>query len=206
MQTPIIPTSYCPPIEYFAFLAQNEKILIEQLETFPKQTFRNRAVILTANGPLPLIVPVERTNGNHTLTRDVTISYRENWNIQHWRALESAYNTSPYFLYYKDGLEKIFKEKPASLIELNNKIIQYLIAKIKIDCEISLTECFTPIIEPDYRTILTDKKRVMQTQTEEYDQVFSTKYPFVPNVSILDLLFNLGPDTKKYLQKHKLSL
>lgn len=206
MQTPIISTAYCPSIIYFAFLAQTEEVLIEQFETFPKQTLRNRAIILTANGPLSLIVPVERPNGNHTLTKDINISYRENWHIQHWRAIESAYNTSPYFLYYKDGLEKIYKERPSSLIELNNKIIHYLAKKIKIECKTTLTEQFEPFKEQDLRTILTNKKEPFEIHFEEYNQVFNTKYPFVPNASILDLLFNMGPDTKKYLMEQKIDI
>ena len=95
-------TAYFPPISYVAAMLNKQVVVVEQYETFPKQTYRNRAVVATANGLLPLSVPVVRTNGNHTYTKDMDICYNENWAAKHWRAIESAYNSSPYFLYYKD--------------------------------------------------------------------------------------------------------
>ena len=91
-------TAYFPPVSYVAALLQSNSIVVEQYETFPKQTYRNRTVIATANGLLSLTVPVVRTNGNHTYTKDMAICYNENWPLKHWRAIESAYNASPYFL------------------------------------------------------------------------------------------------------------
>ena len=98
-------TAYFPPISYVAAMLDKQVVVVEQYETFPKQTYRNRAVVATANGLLSLTVPVVRINGNHTYTKDMAICYNENWAVKHWRAIESAYNSSPYFLYYKDEVE-----------------------------------------------------------------------------------------------------
>lgn len=194
-------TAYFGPISYYAELIHHEKPIIEQMDTFPKQTYRNRAIILTANGKLPLSVPVVRTNGNHTLTRDIEISYRENWNIQHWKTIETAYNSSPYFLYYKDGIENILMTQYTRLIDLNYDLQTFILQKLKInlDCAHS-TEFTTPgTILEDYRYQFSVKETCTTYECPEYEQVFSTKFQFQPDLSIMDLLFNLGPDAKRYL-------
>ena len=200
---PIFATAYLPPINYIAQLAKYKNATIEQMETFPKQTYRNRAIILTANGLLPLIVPIIRTNGNHTLTRDIQISYAENWNIKHWRAIESAYNSSPYFLYYKDTIEKIIIEPHKYLVDLNEQLLNYILKKLKIDCttEYSIDYTQPNQSDEDYRTHFSIKQKYDTAQFPIYNQVFETKFDFQPNLSILDLLFNLGPDANEYLSQ-----
>ena len=202
MTPPLLPTAYLPPISYFALLTGEEQVVIEQWETFPKQTLRNRTTILTSNGPLTLSVPAVRTNGNHTMTHDVGISYAEKWNIRHWRAIESAYNSSPYFLYYKDGLEKIILTPQESILQLNSLLLDYLLKKIKLNVQVSHSMDYTPAetISNDYRETFSEKRRSPSPTLPSYEQVFSAKMPFVPDLSIIDLLFNLGPDTKNYLQ------
>lgn len=200
--TPLFPSLYCPPIAYFTQIAKYESIVIEQYETFPKQTFRNRAIILTANGLLPLSVPAVRTHGNHTMTRDIGISYAEHWNIRHWRAIESAYNASPYFLYYRDGIEQIIMSPHERLIDLNDQILQYCMKKLKIATQVSYSKDFVPTQSTnDFRQDFSPKHIYDTISFPEYDQVFATRYPFQPNLSILDLLFNMGPDAKNYLLK-----
>ena len=202
---PIFATAYLPPIAYIAQMAQFENVTIEQMETFHKQTYRNRTIILTANGLLPLIVPTIKINGNHTLTRDIGITYNENWNIKHWRAIESAYNSSPYFLYYRDGIEKILMTPYKRLIDLNQALLSYLLKKLKIKCTTNFSENYlTPeTTEKDFRDCFSIKGNYTTEQFPEYNQVFITKFPFQPNISILDLLFNLGPDSKEYLMQLK---
>lgn len=199
---PVFATAYLPPIIYFAYLQQFKSICIEQYETFPKQTYRNRTLIVTANGPLVLSVPVIRPFGNHTATHDMVISHQERWNIRHWRAIESAYNTSPYFLYYKDAIEKILLDHHDSLLEMNHQLLTTLLKQLKIDCQIRYTDDFVPEgASNDYRYSITPKKPASPTLFPTYCQVFDSQMPFLPNMSILDLLFNVGPDSKRYLER-----
>lgn len=203
---PLFATAYFAPIAYYAKLAQYETVFIEQMETFPKQTYRNRTVIATANGLLPLIVPIIRTNGNHTLTKDIVISYKENWNIRHLRAIESAYNASPYFLYYRDAIEKILLSHYERLIDLNNDLTNLLLKKLKVESSLIPTKDFEPTntTKKDYRWSFSVKDSYTTEQFPAYDQVFAANSPFYPNISILDLLFNLGPEAKDYLASIKI--
>lgn len=202
--TPIFPTLFCPPIAYFAALAKYEEVTIEQHETFPKQTYRNRAIILSANGLLPLSVPVTRPNGNHTLTKNIGISYAESWHIHHWRAIESAYNTAPYFMYYKDAIHDILFANHNHLVALNHELLVFFLKKTKISTLINYSSDYTPGDETnadiDYRQIFSRKYSGNEAPMPEYTQVFSTKFPFQPNLSILDLLFNLGPEAGAYIK------
>ncbi len=198
----LFPSLYCPPIAYFAEIAKYDAIVVEQFETFPKQTYRNRTVILSANAKLPLIVPVVHTNGNHTMTKDIGISYAEPWNIKHWRAIESAYNSSPYFLYYKDYLNKILHAEHARLIELNDLLLKFFLRRLNINTQISYSKDFTPYQSmdvTDYRDSFSPKSPYTALSFPSYSQVFDSKLPFYPNLSILDLLFNLGPDAASYI-------
>ena len=196
-------TAYFPPVSYVAALLQSNSIVVEQYETFPKQTYRNRTVIATANGLLALTVPVVRTNGNHTYTKDMAICYNENWALKHWRAIESAYNSSPYFLYYKDEVEVILNKQHATLIELNMDILAFVVKKLKAKKDILLSDDYVSIIgkeTTDYRNIFSPKNKEA-IQLPPYDQVFADRFGFQSDISILDLLFNLGPDSLGYLKE-----
>lgn len=200
--TRIFPTSYFPSIALAAAMVQSGDVPVEVNETFPKQTHRNRTVIMTAAGPETLSVPVVRPDGTHTRTGDIRISYAEKWNLIHWRAIVSAYNASPFFLYYRDDFEKILMRRYDLLTELNEELLAMLFKKIKADCSISHTETF---IKPgtegvdDYRDRYNYKHPYKNINYPTYTQVFSDRMPFNGNVSVLDLLFNLGPETKGYL-------
>ena len=197
-------TAYFPPISYVAAMLDKPVVLVEQYETFPKQTYRNRAVVATANGLLPLSVPVIRTNGNHTYTKDMDICYNENWAAKHWRAIESAYNSSPYFLYYKDDVEAILNKKHRTLLELNMDILAFVFKKLKVAKDIILSTDFVTANDDadieDYRNRFSPKNKEI-IQLSPYDQVFEDRFGFVPNLSILDLLFNMGPDSLGYLKE-----
>lgn len=201
MMAPLFSTSYLPSVAYFAQLSRHEDVTIEIKETFHKQTYRNRTNIVTANGLLSLVVPVVRTDGNHTMTCNIGISYQENWNTRHLRAIESAYSAAPYYIYYMDGIEAILRKKHERLIDLNQELTEYLIKRIKINCKTSFSEDFTipGTIKNDYRDTYPIKGNYTEDQFPVYDQVFDTKLPFQPNACVLDLLFNLGPDSKRYL-------
>lgn len=192
-----------------ACLSHYDGIVIELKETFPKQTYRNRALIATGNGLQTLSVPITRPNGNHTRTEEVGISYQEPWHIRHWRAIVSAYSAAPYFLYYRDGLEQILKQPHNRLVDLNDAILALILKMLKINCNISYTDHYTSTppptlsahpVDADFRTTLCAKHAQTPVSLPPYSQVFDTRFGFQPNLTVLDLLFNLGPDAKAYLQ------
>lgn len=194
----VLATSYLPSICYMAKLFQQNEVVIEQHETFPKQTLRNRANIATGNGIQVLPVPVVRPKGNHTPTHEIKISYQEPWNIRHWRAIVTAYNAAPFFLYYRDGLEKIFMRHHDCLIDLNDELLRYLLDKLKFTCEIHYSEDFnSDMIHQNY----TSKHYQEGISIPPYSQVFEERIGFQPNLSVIDLLFNLGPEAHDYLKQ-----
>lgn len=202
----LFPTAYFPSIALMAAMIRHKEIVIEQQETFPKQTHRNRTVIVTANGPMTLTVPALRPNGNLTLTSDIGISYTEKWNLIHWRAIESAYNASPFFLYYHDDIERVIMGRYEHLLQLNERILKLLFKKLKVDIAIQYSTDFARpgTVEDDYRDRFSYKHPETLPTCQPYVQVFDDRMPFNANVSVIDTLFNLGPDTKDYLLGIKL--
>ena len=201
---PIFSTAYFPCTAYMTALAACPSARVEAFETYPKQTYRNRTVIATANGLLPLTVNVTKPNGNHTLTKDITICRKENWPVQHWRAIESAYNASPYFLYYSDDVRKLILGSHKYLLDLNMDILTYLVGKLKLTTGITLTSDFVSPdqADNDYRNVFSPKaEQSLFSDLPPYPQVFDEKNGYFPNISILDLLFNLGPECKQYLKE-----
>lgn len=198
---PLISTAYLPTVRYMSVLAIYGAATIEQYETFPKQTFRNRTTIATGNGLMMLNVPVSRPSGNHTTTAEMVVSYHEPWNIRHWRAIASAYNAAPYFLYYKDELEEILMHQYEHLLQLNEALLNYLLKRLKITCQLEYTQSFIKETASyiDLREILTAKKDDPSIIYPHYSQVFESRHGFLPNLSVIDLLFNLGPEAKSYL-------
>ncbi len=200
--TILLPTTFLGTIEYFYYLNAAERVIIEQHETWPKQTYRNRTVIVTDKGSLDLIVPVTKINGSHTKTKDIAITYRENWPVKHWRSIETAYQNSPFFLYYADKIKTLFFSKISNLVELNTLLTKAVCEMIGINIEIELSSSF---VKPsadnhnDLRYKCSPKQPPTLKIFPEYTQVFSDKQPFIPNACILDLLFCLGPESKYYL-------
>lgn len=199
--TPLFSTAYFPPIACVATLMQHSEIHIDAKETFPKQTYRNRMEIMTAGGVRTLTVPVVRNN--HSRTEEVSIDYKERWNIIHLRTLEAAYSASPYYLYYKDGIESLLTRRYGRLLELNSNVLEWLLKQLKTTCTINLTADYSPAIgDPsDYRNLFSPKVPYPTERFTPYYQVFNDRQPFTPNLSILDLLFNLGPESKDYLKR-----
>jgi len=204
--TLLLPTSFLGPVEYFYYLNRATNVIIEQHETWPKQTYRNRTVIVTDKGTLPLIVPVTKVDGNHTKTKDITVSFRENWPVKHWRSIETAYQNSPYFLYYSDKLKELFFSNMQSLVKFNTALTKVVCEMIGIKTDIRLSSQFTRLTEDavtDLRVMISPKLPPTLALFPEYTQVFFDKQPFVSNASILDLLFCLGPESKSYLDQLK---
>lgn len=196
----IFPTAYMPDIQWMALFLKSENSRIELFETYQKQSCRTRCNVMTANGLQTLTVPIVKTNGNHTMTKDVAISYREPWQQIHQRCLEAAYRKSPYFDYYFPYLEKAFQTKFETLVELNEFCLKFILKILKINKEIKYTENYTKTVNPeeDYRISLSKWSPGM-TDFPKYYQVFEDRQPFVSNLSVLDLIFNEGPESVCYL-------
>lgn len=197
--TPVFSTAYLPPIVYVAKALQYTELLIESKETFPKQTYRNRAEIMTAGGVRTLTVPVIRDN--HSRTEEVGIDYKERWNIIHLRTLAAAYSASPYYLYYKDDLEALLTKRYEKLMELNEAMLKWILRLLKADCRLQRTEDYQKMYEEDFRNTFSPKHPYPTEGMKSYYQVFSDRLPFTPNLSIIDLMMNLGPEAKDYLKR-----
>ena len=190
----IFPTAYLPSIEYVSLFLKTEDASIELFETYQKQSCRTRTNVMTANGIQTLTIPVIKTNGNHTLTKDIEISYKESWQQIHLRCLESAYRKSAYFDYYFPYFEKIYKQKFNTLVELNDFCLKTILKTMKVKKDYSFTTDFERIAEEnDYRISLS--KGTNKIEMKPYYQVFADRHGFIPNLSIVDLLFNEGPNS-----------
>ena len=190
----IFPTAYLPSIEYVSLFLKAENASIELFETYQKQSCRTRTNVMTANGIQTLTIPVIKTNGNHTLTKDIEISYKESWQQIHLRCLESAYRKSAYFDYYFPYFEKIYKQKFNTLVELNEFCLKTILKIMKVKKDYSYTTDFEKIVdENDYRISLS--KGTNKIEMKPYYQVFADRHGFIPNLSIVDLLFNEGPNS-----------
>jgi hypothetical protein len=202
----LLSTAYFAPVRYFSKLAVYPEVYLEQHENFIKQTYRNRTVILGANGPIPLIVPVEKGRGKKILIKDLRVAYDEEWQRNHWRTIFSAYNSSPFFEYYADDIEPFFRKKYEFLFDFNLKITETLIGLLELGTTIELTGDFEQVPENclNFREQISPKTHLIdadpQFVSQPYTQVFSEKFGFVPDLSILDLLFNEGPSACSILE------
>lgn len=195
----LLPIFYLPPISWFAvFLKVENEVVLEQFENFPKQTYRNRANIYGANGRLSLIIPTRHTGKR--VMKETEISHRENWQQLHWKSIKTAYQSSPYFEFYEEKLEKIFEFKTDSLIEFNLNALKIIQDILKTEKAYSLNNDYVKIpLEENYREKFSAKKET-EFEMEEYYQTFSDKLGFEKDLSILDLICNKGPETLTYLK------
>lgn len=196
----IFPTAYLPSIEYVSLFLKTDDVSIELYETYQKQSCRTRCNVMTANGIQTLTIPVIKTNGNHTLTKDIEISYKEAWQQIHLRCLESAYRKSAYFDYYFPYFEKIYKQKFNTLIELNDFCLKTILKLLKVKKEYSYTEDFEKIVDDKDFRISLSKNNYNNFEMKPYYQVFADRHGFVSNLSIVDLLFNEGSNSMYNVQ------
>ncbi|MBN1186032.1 MAG: WbqC family protein [Bacteroidales bacterium] len=202
----LLSVAYLGPIQYFGKIISYPNVLIEQHDTFGKQSYRNRCRIFGANGPLSLSIPVQRASQHKIKVKDVKIDYSEDWQKQHWKSIESAYRSAAFYEYYHDELEPFYQRKYDFLIDFTNEIQDAVLSCIGITPDITYTNDFIiPGSEEvmDYREMIHPKKSIHDPlfSSTEYFQVFSDKSGFQPNLSIIDLLFNMGPDAVEVLKK-----
>jgi len=205
-KTKLLPLSYLGSVQLFAHVVNADRVLIEQCANYQRKTYANRCSIIGANGPLSLAVPVVNIKNEKTLIKDTLISYDTNWQKQHWRSIVSAYNSSPFFEYYADDFEPFYTKKYKYLVDFNQGLFQTMLDELELQLEVELSTEFMP----DEETGFFDLRRVIHPkvspeedpdyQTLPYRQVFSEKYPFVPNLSVVDLLFSKGPETYDILK------
>ena len=199
----ILSTSYLPPVEYLSAFMQDDDILIERHENFIKQTYRNRCHIPTANGILSLSIPVKKNGLHNCPIRNIQIDYSQTWQRTHWRAIEAAYNASPFFLYYRDYFEPFFSQQTiSSLFDFNIQLLDLLLKLVGIKKEYSLTTEYNSFFDEDvkdFRQIISPKVAGDNVEIPSYRQVFSDRTGFLHKVSCIDLLFNEGKLAKDYL-------
>ncbi len=191
----IFSLAYLPPLEYFILFNNAHEVFIEQHEFYQKQSYRNRCIIGTANGVMSLTIPVEKS-GKEKI-RDVRISDHSHWQTLHWRSIEAAYNSSPFFEYYSDDFRLFYEKKWVYLWDFNFELLQKVLELLEIKTELKLTEQYVADVQGflDVRELI-HPKREMLFEIPEYYQVFSTKNGFQRGLSILDLLFNMGNESQ----------
>lgn len=201
----VLTTAYLPPVEYFAFMLKSEVFFMEGAERYQKQSLRNRTQIMTGNGVQSLIIPIVQQTRRGSI-RDVKIDYTCRWQVQHWRTIVSAYNNSPYFIYFQDFFAPFYEKQYPFLFDYNLALIEVVKRLFKMETPIVVTDSYETVatIGRDLRH-LTDKSAQAQFETQPYPQVFCDKFPFTPNLSIIDLLFNIGNDCRHLHAMHLLS-
>lgn len=197
----ILSSAYLAPVEYYTKLYAYDKIYVERFDHYMKQTYRNRCVIASASGSLALTIPTEKSEDLKCLMKDVRISDHGNWRHVHWNAFVAGYKHSPFFDYYADEFHAFFERKYEFLYDFNMELCRWI-------CEqIDLQPCMMPTddydAEPenieDFRERIHPKKPYAeydpQFVPQPYYQVFDAQNGFIPNLSIVDLLFNMGPES-----------
>ncbi|NCB18602.1 MAG: hypothetical protein EOM61_03165 [Bacteroidia bacterium] len=203
LKNSVLTTAYLPPVKYFGIIKNDPEWKLERFGSYCKQSYRNRCHIYGANGLLPLYIPVCRAKGYSREIGEVKIDNSDNWQIKHWRAIVSAYNSSPFFDYFKDDLHGFYHQKYESLFEFNTSLLKVLLELLGLPAEIRFTDSFKSYEYGDFRELVHPKKEspliYPNNQKGRYHQVFALKSGFIPNLSVIDLLFNEGPESLDYL-------
>lgn len=212
MPTLLLSTAYLAPIEYYAHLYAAGSAVEDRGEHYVKQTFRNRCYIATPNGPQALTLPVVRNGAAHTPTRDIRLSDHGNWQHLHWNALVSAYDNSPYFEYYADDFRCIYERKYEFLADFNADLRQVILDELSLDLPVNISTGYvdaTPAedfndlrlqLSPKMPTPAPGEPSATGFRAQPYYQVFAERTGFLPNLSMVDLLFNMGPESRLVLR------
>lgn len=190
--------SYLPPLIYYWHIV-NSNVIFNLSTKYQKQTTRNRCMIMSANGPQKLIIPVRHSKKENEILHDhnVKIDNTQNWKVKHWKSIQNAYRSSPFFEFYEEGFFKVFFNNEKLLYSFNINIISHInnILGVQKNIEISNRK----ISHEKYDKKLMNIKKYLCYNVPPYNQVFMSKFKFIPNLSILDLIFNMGPKSINYL-------
>ena len=197
---------YLGSVDYYATMLAHQQVVFEQHEHYTKRTYRNRCHILGANGVLKLGIPLQKGKNQQQSIRQTTIAYTNAWHRQHWRSIASAYGNAPFFEFYKDELEAIFESQTTSLFDFNLKLTELIIELLQLEIDYSFSETYQKTLAEDLidgRNLFLPikQKTIKNIEAVSYPQVFEEKYGFVPNLSILDLMFCQGPSSYQVLEE-----
>lgn len=206
MQKLLLHPPYFGPISQFVALAQAPAVVFENEDNYQKQTYRNRMYIYGANGKLILNIPIKHTGNKtqHQKYRDVRIENDFRWQDQHWKSLQAAYRTSPFFEFYEDDFAPLYEKRYNFLLDFNYDCLEMALESLQLDLEFDKTLSFKK--EPEN---VIDARHLILAKGEEnhsfdqYNQVFESKYGHIPNLSVVDLIFNEGPNSLSYLKQQK---
>ena len=195
----LLQPTYFPSISNLVTLSKASEITFEVDDNFQKQTNRNRMYIYSPNGLQLLNVPIKHSKEIHQKTKDIKIENDFDWQKQHFKSLEAAYRSSPFFEYFEDEMLPIFTKKHTFLLDLNFETIDFVLKCLRLNTNYKkTTEYFHEVNSTDFRHLANGKKD--QSNFEEYPQVFQEKVGFLNNLSVLDLLFNEGKFALEYLK------
>lgn len=203
MYQALIHPTYFPSIAQFHLMLTRPCIL-EVSDNYQKQTLRNRTYIYGANGKQALNLPIKHVGGEtgRQLFKDVRVENHFPWQRLHWKSLETAYRTSPFFEFYEDEFRPLFEKKYTFLLDVNLDTIALVMACMQVDVNFDKTQTY--VAEPkhaqDFRQ-LTSAKKPLPVKMEEYYQIFADKHGFLSNLSVIDLLFHQGNNAQDFLMK-----
>ncbi len=203
--TAYLSSAYLAPVSWYSKLYHYGRARVEQFDHYLKQTYRNRCTLAGPNGILSLTVPIVKPQTIKCLMKDIRISDHGNWRHQHWNAIESAYNSTPFFEYYRDDLQPFYEQEFEFLIDLNEGLCRTLCELIDLQPDMRRTSDYRKDFgtrEKDFREAIHPKKgNDPEFTAVRYYQVFEDRHGFLPDLSILDLLFNMGPESLLVLQR-----
>lgn len=198
----LLSSAYLPNIWYFSKVFNYDFTLVEQWSFYEKQTYFNRCTIATASGRMDLSIPVEKAVGKQCVS-DVRVSHHNNWQQLHWRAIKSAYNSAPFFEYYEDDFAPFYEKKYQFLLDFNMELTRLIMTLLDIKTKVQLTEKYIDFHANDFREMIHPKKLSCVDKDfvdVSYYQVFKQRNGFIPNLSVVDLLFNMGNESRIVLR------
>jgi hypothetical protein len=202
MDSSLLALHYLPSVSWFVIYHRSSEVCIEHCESFLKSTYRNRCNIAGAAGNQTLTIPIKGGRDHHQLYRDTLMAQTDHWQKKHWHSIKAAYASTPFFDYYGYRLEKFYEQTFENLFLYNLELLELILKLLKTEARHRLTETFDkkPELLMDYRY-----NKELSLQLPRYYQIFSDRNGFIPNLSIIDLLFHLGPEAKEYLLNTELN-